>query len=97
MGLTEGARIALALILIAPLAVPMGLPFPIGLARTHRAAPSLVPWAWGVNACASVIAAVLATLIAMHLGFTAVVLIALGLYGASAVLLPPDGSAAASW
>ena len=90
MGLAEAAKIALALILIAPLAFPMGMPFPIGLARTYRAAPSLVPWAWGVNACASVIAAILATLVAMHLGFTAVVLIALGLYAASAVLLPPD-------
>jgi hypothetical protein len=30
--------------------------------------PSLVPWAWGVNGCASVIAAVLAGLLAMSFG-----------------------------
>jgi hypothetical protein len=32
----------------------------------------------------------------MHLGFTAVVMIALALYAASVTLLPPDGPAAVS-
>jgi hypothetical protein len=50
----------------------------------------------GVNACASVIAAVLATPIAMHLAFHAIVLAALGLYAAAAMLLLSDGLAAPS-
>jgi hypothetical protein len=54
--------------MIAPLAFAMGLPFPLVLARLHAAAPRLVPWAWGVNGCASVVAAVLASLLAMGLG-----------------------------
>jgi hypothetical protein len=48
----------------------------------------LIPWAWGINGCASVIAAVLATLLAIHLGFTAVVLAALLLYGLAAAARP---------
>jgi hypothetical protein len=50
-----------------------------------------VPWAWGINGCASVIAAVLATLLAVHFGFTAVVALAATLYAcaAAAFARPP--------
>jgi hypothetical protein len=88
MGWPDPAKVVLALVLIAPLAFPMGLPFPIGLACTHRSAPRLVSWAWAVNAFASVIAAILATLAAMHFGFNALVLAALVLYALAATLLP---------
>ena len=86
IALPDPARIAVSILLIAPLAFLMGTPFPLGLSRlAHRDAP-LVPWAWGINACASVVAAVLATLMAIHLGFTAVVLVALCLYGLAAAV-----------
>ncbi|HYZ32894.1 MAG TPA: hypothetical protein VE684_11520, partial [Crenalkalicoccus sp.] len=67
-GLGAWPRGALAVALIAPLAFAMGLPFPLVLGRLRAAAPALVPWAWGVNGCASVIAAVLAGLVAMGWG-----------------------------
>ena len=82
--LGEGPKIALSLALIAPLAFFMGLPFPLGLSRLGRDAPRLVPWAWGINGCASVLSAVLATLLALELGFSAVVLLAIALYGLAA-------------
>ena len=53
---------------MAPLAFAMGMPFPLVLSQLRAAAPALVPWAWGVNGCASVIAAMLAGLIGMSLG-----------------------------
>ena len=80
IGLGDAAKIALSLALIAPLAFFMGMPFPLGIARAARWSADLVPWAWGINGCASVIAAILATLMAMHIGFTAVVVIAVALY-----------------
>jgi hypothetical protein len=61
-------RTALVLVLVAPLAFAMGLPFPLVLDRLKGAAPFLVPWAWGVNGCASVIAAVLAGILTMSFG-----------------------------
>ena len=73
-------KIAISLLLLAPLAFAMGLPFPLGLQRVTIGAPSLVPWAWGINGCASVVSAGLATLLAMAWGFTAVVVIAVCLY-----------------
>ena len=87
-GLPDAARIALSLALIAPLAFFMGMPFPLGLQRLAGTEPALLPWAWGINACVSVVAAVLATLVAMHLGFTAVVILALLAYLAAAWSFP---------
>ena len=80
----DAARVVASLVLIAPLAFFMGMPFPLGLSRVSARAPELVPWAWGVNGCASVISAVLASLLAIHLGFTAVVACAVLLYLAAA-------------
>ena len=80
IALPDLARIALSLALIAPLAVFMGMPFPLALARLRADAPDLVPWAWGINGCASVLAAILATLLAMTFGTRVVVLTAAALY-----------------
>ncbi len=88
IGLPDPARIALALILIAPIAFPMGMPFPLGLAQVARRWEPWVPWAWAINGCASVVGAVAASLFAVHAGFTAVVLLALVLYLVAAVSLP---------
>ena len=66
----------------------MGMPFPLGLAGAEATDARLVPWAWAINGCASVAGAVLATLLAIHIGFTAVVVAALVLYGIAAAARP---------
>lgn len=81
-------RFVVCAALVAPLAFAMGMPFPLGLGRVSARAEALVPIAWGVNACVSVVAAVLATLLAIHLGFTVVLLLALLVYLAAAVAFP---------
>jgi hypothetical protein len=88
MGLPDALRIVICAVLVAPLAFFMGMPFPLGLARVDAADPRLIAWAWGINGCASVTAAVLATLLAIHVGFTAVVLAALALYALAALASP---------
>jgi spermidine synthase len=88
MPLPDFARIAISIALIAPLAFAMGMPFPLGLARLAGRAEALIPWAWGVNACASVIAAILATVLAIHLGFGAVIVLAVVLYAVAAAAWP---------
>lgn len=70
-------RAGIALLLIAPLAFGMGMPFPSGIAAI---APNDVAWAWGVNGCLSVVSAPLATIIAVELGFTWVMILAAGAY-----------------
>jgi hypothetical protein len=80
MALPDVAKIALSLVLVAPLAFFMGMPFPLVLARIKTRAPDFVPWAWGINGCASVMSAIVATLLTMGFGSRAVVLIAAVLY-----------------
>ncbi len=74
------AKALLSLSLIAPLAFLMGLPFPLALGEVKQSADSLVPWAWGVNGYASVVSASLATLLAIHFGYSAVILSAATIY-----------------
>ncbi len=85
--LPDAARIIAAIGLIAPLAFCMGMPFPLGLTKLAALAPDFIPWAWGINGFASVVSAALATLLAIHFGFTAVVLLALIFYLLAAALV----------
>ncbi|MEW5756175.1 MAG: SAM-dependent methyltransferase [Pseudomonadota bacterium] len=80
IGLHPALKVLLTIVLIAPLAFCMGMPFPLGLAHLGRTQPALLPWVWGVNGCASVLSAVLAMLLAVHFGFAVVVLAGLLLY-----------------
>jgi hypothetical protein len=81
-------KLMLVLGMIAPLAVCMGFLFPLGMMRLTYEGAAMVPWAFGVNGCASAIATVLATLLAMHFGQTAVLLSAVALYVVAALAVP---------
>ncbi len=74
------ARIALAILILAPLGVVMGMPFPLGIHLVRRASAPLIPWAWGVNGFASVIGSVLSIMIAQSYGFRWVLLLAVTVY-----------------
>jgi hypothetical protein len=72
--------------IISPLAFFMGMPFPTALKQIHSTVPPLIPWAWGVNGFASVIAAVLGTLLAVSVGFTILAIVSLLCYMLAASL-----------
>jgi predicted membrane-bound spermidine synthase len=84
-----GARAMAGLLGLAPLAFAMGLPFPLGLARLARTQPDFVPWAWGLNGCASVISAIAALLLATAVGLRTTLLLALVLYVLAAWVWSP--------
>lgn len=86
VGLADTVKVGLSLLIIAPIAFCMGMPFPIGLSKLAIDAAEFIPWAWGLNGFASVLSASLATLLAIEFGFTAVILLALGLYVLAAAL-----------
>jgi len=67
-----GGRLIIAVVALAPPGLLMGMPFPKGLALLERRAPALVTWAWGVNGAASVVASILAALLALSFGLSAV-------------------------
>lgn len=73
---------------LAPLAFVMGIPFPTGLRLARDRSESLIPWAWGVNGAAGVLASVMAVIIAMNFGFTVVLVLAATAYlGGCAALM----------
>jgi hypothetical protein len=87
LGLSFPLRIAVAVLLVAPLGVLLGVPFPTGLRLVGEVAPPLVPWAWGVNGFFTVIGSVGAMILGMALGFTAVLVIAAACYAAALIAI----------
>jgi hypothetical protein len=79
-------RMLITILGLAPLASTMGLPFPFGLAWIEAHSPALTPWAWAVNGCASVIASVLAAILALSYGFTLVLYLGAAAYGGATLL-----------
>ena len=80
VGLARPIRIVLAVVLMAPLAMVMGMPMPIGIRLLARNAPEIIPWAWGVNGATSVMGSVAALVIAIMTGFNQALMIGAGLY-----------------
>ncbi|MBU2676884.1 MAG: SAM-dependent methyltransferase [Gammaproteobacteria bacterium] len=87
IGFSDPVKVVMTIALIAPLAVSMGMPFPLGLQHVAATAPNFIPWAWGINGFASVVSAVLATLLAIEFGFVFVIMAALVLYAVAAMIL----------
>jgi hypothetical protein len=85
--LPDTAKIMISVALIAPLAMCMGVPYPTAMMRLAGTAEEVIPWAWAINGFASVVGAVLATLLAIHLGFAAVILLAVLIYGVACAAL----------
>ncbi|HYA86352.1 MAG TPA: hypothetical protein VEI57_04685 [Nitrospirota bacterium] len=67
-------RIILTSVVVMPAGILMGIPFPLGISLTGAADPDLIPWAWAVNGCLSVIAPILAVMLALSAGYHIVLL-----------------------
>ena len=87
LGLPLAARFSLGVLSLAPLGLLMGMPLPKGIAWLESAAPDLIPWAWGVNGAVSVIASVLAALVALSVGFTVVLVAGAVCYGVALIAI----------
>ncbi len=79
VGLDFPLKLLLSGLLIVPLGMAMGMPFPTGLRALAGCAAgtgtsqreSSIEWAWAMNAASSVLGSVLAMVIAIHLGLSA--------------------------
>lgn len=77
-----------AFTVIFPLGFVMGFPFPTGIRFLGIKRKDRVPWAWGINAFASVVGSVAALFLAFELGYSLVLLLAVLGYGAAALCQP---------
>jgi hypothetical protein len=85
LSLPLAGRVVISVILLFPLGLLLGIPFPRGLALVG---PEQTPWAWAINGCASVISAILAAAIALTWGFSAVLWSAALAYSLAAMVTP---------
>jgi predicted membrane-bound spermidine synthase len=68
---TTAIRIVVAMALLFPLGLFMGMAFPLGMRLASATSGTLTPWLWGMNGAASVCGSVLAILIALNGGLAA--------------------------
>jgi spermidine synthase len=90
-------RLVASILALAPLGFLLGVPFPSGIALVNKIAPDLIPWVWGVNGCASVIASIGAALLAVSFGFSWVLLAAAASYAAAMGAIAPLATRQASF
>ena len=73
-------KIFISVLIIAPLAFFMGIPFPYGISRIDKNSKVLVAYGWGVNGFFSVLGSILVVILSMSYGFKVVFIIAAVLY-----------------
>jgi hypothetical protein len=76
-------RIAVSGAVLAAMGIHMGMAFPMGMRLALASRPELAPWLWGVNGATSVLASVLAVVIAMAVGISASFWTGVAAYGAA--------------
>jgi predicted membrane-bound spermidine synthase len=88
VGLPFAVRLLIVLAAVGPLGLLLGTFVPVALDHLKESAAALVPWAWGVNGIASVMAPVLAAAFSMTWGIGALFLSAIPLYLVVALVAP---------
>jgi predicted membrane-bound spermidine synthase len=61
-------RLLITLLIIAPLGIGMGMPFPLGISALKDREDASLPWAWSINGYLSVISSVGVILVASNIG-----------------------------
>ena len=100
VGLAFWVKVLVSALLLVPLGVVMGMPFPTGLRAlagptaelSGGASTNAVEWAWAMNAASSVLGSVLAMVIAIHWGLNTTLATGAAAYLAAMLLcttLPP--------
>jgi hypothetical protein len=85
--LAQPVRIGIAVVLLAPLSLVMGMPMPTGIRILAQRAPEIIPWAWGVNGATSVMGSVAALALAIMTGFNQALLVGATIYLAGALFV----------
>lgn len=74
------ARLLTAIACLAPLGFLMGIPLAKGMASLTSAGEGYIPWAWAINGTSSVVASVLAAMLALTFNFTCVLFLGCACY-----------------
>jgi hypothetical protein len=88
IGLAFSVRIALSVLILMPFGLALGVAMPIGLRELEQLHAPSVPYAWGVNGIASVIASAAGVAIAIYFGFRGASLVAAACYAIALASIP---------
>jgi hypothetical protein len=80
LGYSLAQRVAIAVLILAPPAFALGMPFPLGIRLLERRCPQLLPWGWAINGFLSVFSSIFCVVLSMAIGFTWVFVLAAGIY-----------------
>jgi hypothetical protein len=80
LGFSLAGRITVVSIIIAPLGLALGMPFPTGMRIVQAQCPELLPWCWAINGFLSVFSSVFCIVISMAVGFSVVLLASAAVY-----------------
>ncbi len=70
-------RLIASSLFLAPIGLLMGMPLPTAIRLLKGRRQRIIPWVWAANGSASVLGSVLAVIVAMEIGFTGVVALAM--------------------
>jgi len=87
-----GWRIFLTLILLAPMGILLGMPFPTGIKAVSKESAAFIPWAWGINGIFSVLAPVLSVALSVTAGISTLLLSAIAVYFVVGIVFPLETS-----
>lgn len=73
-------KILVSVLMIAPLAFLMGIPFPYGISHIDQNSKMMIAFGWGVNGFFSVLGSILVVMLTMSYGFRIVFITAAALY-----------------
>ncbi len=85
--LETSARIFISVLLLAPAGFCMGWMFPLGIGLARRDFGHLLPWFWGTNGAASVLASVFAVLVSLSFGISFTYWLGVVLYGVCTLVI----------
>ncbi|MDP8254751.1 MAG: hypothetical protein P9M14_03295 [Candidatus Alcyoniella australis] len=74
------AKVVVVAASLLPVGLLLGMPFPLGITIMGERSAGLIPWVWGVNGAAGVLASVLAVAVALIAGFSVALTCGLACY-----------------
>ncbi len=86
LGLPGAVRFMLTLVILAPLGLVMGMPFPTAMRIIPSSASGIIPWAWALNGWMSVVAGLVTMVVSRIVGYSQAFGIALIFYAGALVL-----------
>ncbi|MDD5438778.1 MAG: hypothetical protein PHS37_01155 [Candidatus Omnitrophica bacterium] len=87
LGIGITFRILVSVLLLIIMGIVMGMPFPIGIRLAGAGYRNMIPLYWSLNGIFTVLGSIVAVILAMNIGFTKTINLAICLYSAAFIII----------